>query len=79
MKVKALKASYETTTVGTAGSVAGIALLVMLVAQAVTAVNDSDPLTMPNWEAIGAALITVLNSFGLIAARDADTTSEESI
>jgi hydrogenase/urease accessory protein HupE len=62
-----MKTSWKTTTAG----VAGIAIAILSVAQATL---DGDPLTVPNWEAAIAAVVTGL---GLLFARDNNVTSEQ--
>ena len=59
--------SWKTTT-------AGIAAIVAALATAVGALFDADPMTMPDWGAVGAA---VMAGIGLIAARDNGVTSEQ--
>ncbi len=59
--------SWKTTAAGVAAAVAAIAV-------AAHAVLDGDPATVPNWEAVGAA---VLGAVGLIFARDNSVTSEK--
>jgi drug/metabolite transporter (DMT)-like permease len=58
--------SWKTTT-------AGIAAIVAALATAVGALFDADPVTMPDWGAVAAA---VMAGVGLIAARDNGVTSE---
>lgn len=53
---------------------AGIAAIVAALATAVGALFDSDPLSMPDWGAVAAA---VMAGVGLIAARDNGVTSEQ--
>jgi len=53
---------------------AGIAAIVAALATAVGALFDADPVTMPDWGAIAAA---VMAGVGLIAARDNGVTSEQ--
>jgi hypothetical protein len=53
---------------------AGIAAIVAALATAVGALFDADPLTMPDWGAVGAAIMA---GIGLIAARDNNVTSEQ--
>jgi hypothetical protein len=55
-------------------SAAGIAAIVAALATAVGALFDADPLTMPDWGAVAAA---VMAGIGLIAARDNGVTSEQ--
>lgn len=52
---------------------AGIAAIVAALATAVGALFDADPVTMPDWGAVAAA---VMAGVGLIAARDNGVTSE---
>jgi hypothetical protein len=59
--------SWKTTT-------AGIAAIVAALATAVGALFDADPLSMPDWGAVAAA---VMAGIGLIAARDNGVTSEQ--
>ena len=59
--------SWKTTT-------AGIAAIVAALATAVGALFDADPLSMPDWGAVAAA---VMAGVGLIAARDNGVTSEQ--
>lgn len=59
--------SWRTTT-------AGIAAIVAAVATALVALFDADPMTMPDWGAVGAAVIA---GVGLLAARDNKVTSEQ--
>ena len=53
---------------------AGIAAIVAALATAVGALFDADPLSMPDWGAVAAA---VMAGIGLIAARDNGVTSEQ--
>jgi peptidoglycan/LPS O-acetylase OafA/YrhL len=53
---------------------AGIAAIVAALATAVGALFDADPVTMPDWGAVAAA---VMAGVGLIAARDNGVTSEQ--
>jgi hypothetical protein len=53
---------------------AGIAAIVAALATAVGALFDADPLSMPDWGAVAAA---VMAGVGLIAARDNGVTSEQ--
>jgi hypothetical protein len=53
---------------------AGIAAIVAALATAVGALFDADPVTMPDWGAVAAA---VMAGIGLIAARDNGVTSEQ--
>ena len=59
--------SWRTTT-------AGIAAIVVAVGTAVGALFDADPLTLPDWGAVGAA---VMAGIGLLAARDNKVSSEQ--
>jgi hypothetical protein len=59
--------SWKTTT-------AGIAAIVAALATAVGALFDADPVSMPDWGAVAAA---VMAGIGLIAARDNGLTSEQ--
>jgi hypothetical protein len=59
--------SWKTTT-------AGIAAIVAALATAVGALFDADPVSMPDWGAVAAA---VMAGIGLIAARDNGVTSEQ--
>jgi hypothetical protein len=54
-------------------TVAGIAAIVVAVGTAVTALFDNDPVTIPDWGAVAAA---VMAGLGLIAARDNRVSSE---
>ena len=59
--------SWRTTT-------AGVASIVAAVSTALVAILDNDPLTVPDWTALGATLALGL---GLVAARDNKVTSEQ--
>jgi hypothetical protein len=59
--------SWRTTT-------AGIAAIVVAVGTAVGALFDADPLTLPDWGAVAAA---VMAGVGLLAARDNKVSSEQ--
>ena len=59
--------SWRTTT-------AGIAAIVVALGTAVGALFDADPLTIPDWGAVAAA---VMASIGLLAARDNKVSSEQ--
>jgi drug/metabolite transporter (DMT)-like permease len=59
--------SWRTTT-------AGIAAIVVALGTAVGALFDADPLTLPDWGAVAAA---VMAGVGLLAARDNGVTSEQ--
>jgi len=54
-------------------TVAGVAAIVVAVGTAVTALLDNDPVTIPDWGAVAAA---VMAGLGLIAARDNGVSSE---
>jgi hypothetical protein len=53
---------------------AGIAAIVAALATAVGALFDADPVSMPDWGAVAAAIMA---GIGLIAARDNGVTSEQ--
>jgi hypothetical protein len=59
--------SWRTTT-------AGIAAIVAALATAAVALFDADPLTTPDWGAVGAAFLA---GVGLLAARDNKVSSEQ--
>ena len=59
--------SWRTTT-------AGIAAIVAAVGTALAALFDADPLTLPDWGAVAAA---VMAGIGLLAARDNKVSSEQ--
>jgi hypothetical protein len=59
--------SWRTTT-------AGIAAIVVAIATAVGALFDADPLTLPDWGAVAAAIMA---GVGLLAARDNKVSSEQ--
>lgn len=59
--------SWRTTT-------AGIAAIVVAIGTAVGALFDADPLTVPDWGAVAAA---VMAGIGLLAARDNKVSSEQ--
>jgi hypothetical protein len=59
--------SWRTTT-------AGIAAIVAALATAAVALFDADPLTTPDWGAVGAAFMA---GVGLLAARDNKVSSEQ--
>jgi hypothetical protein len=59
--------SWRTTT-------AGIAAIVVALGTAVGALFDADPLTLPDWGAVAAA---VMAGIGLLAARDNKVSSEQ--
>ncbi len=59
--------SWRTTT-------AGIAAIVAAVGTAVGALFDADPLTLPDWGAVAAA---VMAGIGLLSARDNKVSSEQ--
>ena len=54
---------------------AGVGAILVALGSALTALFDSDPLTVPDWTAVIAALVV---GVGLIAARDNSVTSEQS-
>ncbi len=62
-----MKASWRTTS-------AGIAAILVAVGAALTALTDSDPVTVPDWGAVVAAVIA---GIGLIFARDEKVSSEQ--
>jgi hypothetical protein len=55
-------------------TIAGVASIVAAVATALVAILDNDPLTVPDWTALGAMIALGL---GLVAARDNKVTSEQ--
>ncbi len=59
--------SWRTTT-------AGVAAIVVAIGTAVGALFDADPLTLPDWGAVAAA---VMAGVGLLAARDNKVSSEQ--
>lgn len=59
--------SWRTTT-------AGIAAIVVALGTAVGALFDADPLTLPDWGSVAAA---VMAGIGLLAARDNKVSSEQ--
>jgi len=59
--------SWRTTT-------AGIAAIVVAIGTAIGALFDADPLTLPDWGAVAAA---VMAGVGLLAARDNKVSSEQ--
>lgn len=59
--------SWKTTT-------AGIGAILVAVGSALTAMFDNDPVTLPDWGAVVAAVIA---GIGLITARDNNVTSEQ--
>jgi hypothetical protein len=59
--------SWRTTT-------AGIAAIVVAIGTAVGALFDADPLTLPDWGAVAAAIMA---GIGLLAARDNKVSSEQ--
>ena len=59
--------SWKTTT-------AGVGAILVALGSAMTAMFDADPLTVPDWGAVVAAIIA---GIGLITARDNDVTSEQ--
>jgi len=62
-----MKASWRTTS-------AGIAAILVAVGAALTALTDSDPVTVPDWGAVVAAVIA---GIGLLFARDARVSSQQ--
>lgn len=62
-----MKASWRTTS-------AGIAAILVAVGAALTALTDSDPVTVPDWGSVVAAVIA---GIGLIMARDAKVSSQQ--
>lgn len=56
-------------------TVAGIATIVVAVGSVVLAIFDGNPDTVPNWEVTIAAITAGL---GLLTARDADKSTEDS-
>ncbi len=62
-----MKASWRT-------SAAGIGAILVAIGSAVTAITDNDPLTIPDWGAVVAAVIA---GVGLIFARDAKVSSQQ--
>lgn len=62
-----MKASWRTTS-------AGIAAILVAVGAALTSLTDSDPVTVPDWGAVVAAVIA---GIGLIFARDEKVSSEQ--
>ena len=61
-----MKTSWKTTA-------AGIAAIVAAAASAAVALFDADPASLPDWGALGAA---ILAGVGLLSARDNDVSSE---
>jgi len=59
--------SWKTTT-------AGVGAILVALGSAMTAMFDADPLTVPDWGAVVAAIIA---GIGLISARDNNVTSEQ--
>lgn len=59
--------SWKTTTTG-------VLAIVVALSSAAIAVLDADPVTVPDWGAVTAAILAGL---GLIAARDNGVTSEQ--
>ncbi len=62
-----MKASWRT-------SAAGVGAILVAIGSAVTALTDNDPLTIPDWGAVVAAVIA---GVGLIFARDAKVSSQQ--
>lgn len=62
-----MKASWRTST-------AGVGAILVAIGSAVTALTDNDPLTIPDWGAVVAAVIA---GIGLIFARDAKVSSQQ--
>ncbi len=55
-------------------SAAGIGAILVALGSALSATFDADPVTVPDWGALVAAIIA---GVGLLAARDNDMSSEE--
>jgi uncharacterized membrane protein YhiD involved in acid resistance len=55
-------------------SAAGVGAILVALGSALSATFDADPVTVPDWGALVAAIIA---GVGLIAARDNDKSSEE--
>lgn len=55
-------------------SAAGIGAILVALGSALSATFDADPVTVPDWGALVAAVIA---GIGLLAARDNDKSSEE--
>lgn len=68
IRQQTLKTNWKTT-------VAGILQFLGIAAVEFGYLLDLDPLTVPNWSLIVGSLITLI---GLLFARDADVTSEDS-
>jgi|TARA_R110000744_G_C19017376_1_gene523761 hypothetical protein len=66
--LKAVMANSNTT-------VAGIATIVVAVVAVILAYADGDPETMPNWD---VAIAAITAGIGLLSARDADKSTEDS-
>ncbi len=66
--MKSVSSSWKTT-------VAGIALAVSQLANAVNMLFDGNPDTNPDWNAV---ILAVIAAIGLFAARDSDKSSEDS-
>lgn len=62
-----MKTSWKT-------SAAGIGAILVALGSALSAMFDADPVTVPDWGALVAAIIA---GIGLLAARDNDKSSEE--
>jgi hypothetical protein len=55
-------------------SAAGVGAILVALGSALSATFDADPVTVPDWGALVAAIIA---GVGLLAARDNDKSSEE--
>jgi len=55
-------------------SAAGLGAILVAIGSAVTALTDNDPLTIPDWGAVVAAVIA---GIGLLFARDAKVSSQQ--
>jgi uncharacterized membrane protein YhiD involved in acid resistance len=55
-------------------SAAGVGAILVALGSALSATFDADPVTVPDWGALVAAIIA---GVGLLAARDDDKSSEE--
>jgi len=62
-----MKASWRT-------SAAGVGAILVAIGSAVTAITDNDPMTIPDW---GAVIAAVIAGVGLIFARDAKVSSQQ--
>ena len=69
--ILSMMANWKTTS--TALAAVGLSLGSALVAQ-----FDSDPETVANWPIVWATCATLVNSIGLLFARDSDKTSRDS-